>query len=53
MQALIHPFVDNSISKTINVPADCPLAKFRPIYDLAYDKGLRSCATFRRNAVTG
>jgi hypothetical protein len=33
--------------------ARLPLAEFRPIYDLAYDKGLRSCATFRRNAVTG
>jgi ribonucleoside-diphosphate reductase alpha chain len=53
MQAALQPFVDNSISKTINVPADCPLAEFRQIYDLAYDKGLKGCTTFRPNAVTG
>ncbi len=53
MQAALQPFVDNSISKTINVPADCPLAGFRQIYDLAYDKGLKGCTTFRPNAVRG
>lgn len=53
MQAALQPFVDNSISKTINVPADCPLAEFRQIYDLAYHKGLKGCTTFRPNAVRG
>ena len=53
MQAALQPFVDNSISKTIHVPADCPLAEFRQIYDLAYDKGLKGCTTFRPNAVRG
>ena len=53
MQSVLHPFVDNSISKTITVPADCPFAEFRPIYELAYDKGLKGCTTFRPNAVTG
>ena len=53
MQEVLHPFVDNSISKTITVPADCPFAEFRPIYELAYDKGLKGCTTFRPNAVTG
>ncbi|HWE17706.1 MAG TPA: adenosylcobalamin-dependent ribonucleoside-diphosphate reductase [Hyphomicrobiaceae bacterium] len=53
MQAALQPFVDNSISKTINVPADCSLAEFRQIYDLAYDKGLKGCTTFRPNAVRG
>jgi ribonucleoside-diphosphate reductase alpha chain len=53
MQAALQPFVDNSISKTINVPADCPFADFLQIYDLAYDKGLKGCTTFRPNAVTG
>jgi ribonucleoside-diphosphate reductase alpha chain len=52
MQAALQPFVDNSISKTINVPADCSLAEFRQIYDLAYEKGLKGCTTFRPNAVT-
>jgi hypothetical protein len=28
-------------------------AEFRQIYDLANDKGLKGCTTFRPNAVTG
>jgi ribonucleoside-diphosphate reductase alpha chain len=53
MQAALQPFVDNSISKTINVPQDCPFSGFQQIYDLAYDKGLKGCTTFRPNPVTG
>jgi ribonucleoside-diphosphate reductase alpha chain len=53
MQAALQPFVDNSISKTINVPEDCPFSEFRKIYDLAYEKGLKGCTTFRPNPVTG
>lgn len=53
MQAALQPLVDNSISKTINVPADYPFDDFKRIYDLAYDKGLKGCTTFRPNPVTG
>ena len=53
MQAALQPFVDNSISKTINVPEDCPFTEFRQVYDRAYDLGLKSCTTFRPNPVTG
>lgn len=53
MLAAIQPFVDNSISKTINVPEDYSYAEFRKIYDLAYEKGLKGCTTFRPNPVTG
>ena len=53
MQAALQPFVDNSISKTINVPQDTPFSDFHQIYDLAYDKGLKGCTTFRPNPVTG
>jgi ribonucleoside-diphosphate reductase alpha chain len=53
MQAALQPFVDNSISKTINVPQDCPFSEFQQVYDLAYDKGLKGCTTFRANPVTG
>jgi ribonucleoside-diphosphate reductase alpha chain len=53
MQAALQPFVDNSISKTINVPDDCPFSEFRRIYDLAYEMGLKGCTTFRPNPVTG
>ena len=53
MQAALQPFVDNSISKTINVPQDCRFDDFKRIYDLAYDMGLKGCTTFRPNPVTG
>jgi ribonucleoside-diphosphate reductase alpha chain len=53
MQAALQPFVDNSISKTINVPEDCPFSEFRQIYDLAFEMGLKGCTTFRPNPVTG
>jgi len=52
-QAALQPFVDNAISKTINVPQDCPFSEFRQIYDLAYDQGLKGCTTYRPNPVTG
>jgi ribonucleoside-diphosphate reductase alpha chain len=53
MQAALQPFVDNSISKTINVPGSYPFEDFKQIYDLAYDMGLKGCTTFRPNPVTG
>jgi ribonucleoside-diphosphate reductase alpha chain len=53
VQAALQPFVDNSISKTINVPENCPLSEFQRIYDLAYERGLKGCTTFRPNPVTG
>jgi ribonucleoside-diphosphate reductase alpha chain len=53
MQAALQPFVDNSISKTINVPQNYAFDDFKRIYDLAYDRGLKGCTTFRPNPVTG
>ncbi|MDH3671804.1 MAG: adenosylcobalamin-dependent ribonucleoside-diphosphate reductase [Gammaproteobacteria bacterium] len=53
MQAVLQPYVDNAISKTINVPEDYAFAEFRDLYRLAYEKGLKGCATFRPNPITG
>ena len=53
MQAALQPFVDNSISKTINVPADFPFERFKDIYRYAFDHGLKGCTTYRPNTVTG
>lgn len=53
MQAAIQPYVDQAISKTINVPASYDFAAFRDLYRQAYDLGLKGCTTFRPNAVTG
>ena len=52
-QAALQPSVDNSISKTINVPKNCSFDEFSRIYDLAYDLELKGCTTFRPNPVTG
>ena len=53
MQGALQPFVDNSISKTINVLENTPFEEFERIYDMAYDMGLKGCTTFRSNPVTG
>jgi ribonucleoside-diphosphate reductase alpha chain len=53
MQAALQPFVDSSISKTINVPEDYPFAAFKDIYRLAFEQGLKGCTTFRPNPITG
>jgi len=53
MQAALQPFVDNSISKTINVPRDYRFEDFKEIYQQAYHMGLKGCTTFRPNPVTG
>ena len=53
MQAALQPYIDNSISKTINVPRDYRFDDFKEIYERAYDMGLKGCTTFRPNPVTG
>ncbi|MDO8706789.1 MAG: adenosylcobalamin-dependent ribonucleoside-diphosphate reductase [Sulfuricaulis sp.] len=53
MQAALQAFVDNSISKTINVPRDYRFDDFKEIYAQAYRMGLKGCTTFRPNPVTG
>jgi ribonucleoside-diphosphate reductase alpha chain len=53
MQAAVQPYVDNSISKTINVPADFPFEAFEDVYAQAHALGLKGCTTFRPNPVTG
>lgn len=53
MQAAVQPFVDSSISKTVNVPIDADFDSFKRIYDLAYEWGCKGCTTYRPNDVTG
>ncbi len=53
MQAALQQFVDNAISKTINVPAGLSFDAFRKIYEQAWRKGLKGVTTFRPNPVTG
>lgn len=49
VQAAAQKWVDSSISKTINVPADFSYEEFKDIYQYAYSKGLKGCTTFRFN----
>ena len=53
MQAALQPWVDNAISKTVNVPQDYSFEQFRSLYEYAYSKELKGCTTFRPNPVTG
>ncbi len=53
MQAALQPYIDNSISKTINVAESFPFERFAEIYERAYELGLKGCTTFRSNPITG
>jgi ribonucleoside-diphosphate reductase alpha chain len=53
MQAAIQPYIDNAISKTINVPAGYDFEAFSAIYSQAYDAGLKGCTSFRPNPIRG
>jgi ribonucleoside-diphosphate reductase alpha chain len=53
MVGAVAPFVDTSISKTVNVPADYPFDDFRHLYTRAWELGLKGLATYRPNAVIG
>ena len=53
MVAAVAPYVDSSISKTVNVPADYPYTDFQGLYFAAWKAGLKGLATYRPNAVLG
>jgi ribonucleoside-diphosphate reductase alpha chain len=53
MVASVAPFVDTSISKTVNVPEDYPYGEFQDLYLLAWKSDLKGLATYRPNKVLG
>ena len=53
MVAAVAPYVDTSISKTVNVPEDYPYAEFEDLYMSAWKAGLKGLATYRPNGVLG
>jgi len=53
MVAAVAPFIDTSISKTVNVPEDYPYAQFQDLYLHAWKSGLKGLATYRPNKVLG
>jgi ribonucleoside-diphosphate reductase alpha chain len=53
MVAAVAPYIDTSISKTVNVPADYPYSEFEDLYMTAWKSGLKGLATYRPNSVLG
>lgn len=53
MVAVVAPYIDTSISKTVNVPEDYPYTEFEDLYLTAWKAGLKGLATYRPNSVLG
>ena len=53
MMEAVQPFVDTAISKTVNVPADCPYEDFQDLYLQAWRARLKGLATYRPNDILG
>ena len=53
MQAVVQKWMDSSISKTINLPADYPFEDFKKIYLEGWKLGLKGVTTYRPNASIG
>lgn len=53
MVSAVQPYVDTSISKTINCPADYPFEDFKDVYWQAWETGAKGCATYRPSEVRG
>jgi ribonucleoside-diphosphate reductase alpha chain len=53
MVAAVAPYIDTSISKTVNVPENYPYEEFQGLYMTAWKSGLKGLATYRPNNVLG
>jgi ribonucleoside-diphosphate reductase alpha chain len=53
MQAAAQPFIDSSISKTVNCPEDIAFEDFEGVYRQGYAMGCKGLTTYRPNPVTG
>jgi ribonucleoside-diphosphate reductase alpha chain len=53
MVAAVAPYIDTSISKTVNVPENYPYSDFQDLYFQAWKSGLKGLATYRPNTVIG
>ncbi len=53
VQAATQKYVDSSISKTVNCPADISFDTFKDVYLRAYESGCKGCTTWRPNDITG
>ncbi|MEX8193861.1 adenosylcobalamin-dependent ribonucleoside-diphosphate reductase [Comamonas guangdongensis] len=53
MMRRVQPYIDTSISKTVNIPADYPFEDFKHLYMECWEAGLKGCATYRPNDTLG
>ena len=53
MQATAQKWTDNSISKTINLPASISFDAFKDIYMRAWEMGCKGCTTYRPSEARG
>ena len=53
MVAAVAPYIDSSISKTVNIPEAYPYDDFQDLYFTAWKSGLKGLATYRPNTVLG
>jgi ribonucleoside-diphosphate reductase alpha chain len=53
VQAAAQKYIDSSISKTINVPANISFEEFRDVYLKAYEMGCKGCTTYRPSETRG
>jgi len=51
-QAVFQKWVDSSISKTINMPAQATVEDVRSVYSLAYQLGAKDITVFRDKSIT-
>jgi ribonucleoside-diphosphate reductase alpha chain len=53
MQAALQPYVDNAISKTINLPAAATVDDVAMLYTTAHAAGIKGCTVYREGASVG
>ena len=53
MQSCLQRFVDNAISKTVNLPESATVDDVARVYLRAYELGMKGCTVFRPGALRG
>ena len=53
MMEVVQPYIDTSISKTVNVAEDYPYEDFKNLYHQAWQASLKGLATYRPNSILG
>lgn len=49
IMGIVQPYVDSSISKTINLPTEITLEEMKEVYIKAYKLNLKGCTVYREN----